>query len=110
MIFASKEYHVCQSMQEGYALDMDLEQAWVITANHPIYIKIVKVRRQLVLFVDKRGRIVKRAYVLIKENQKLSNEVVKSLTGKDMPKGYKMKGHTHINRHNDVWVVKKVHK
>lgn len=56
------------------------------------------------------GRIVKRAYVLIKENQKLSNEVVKSLTGKDMPKGYKMKGHTHINRHNDVWVVKKVHK
>lgn len=100
---------IAEEMPEGYALDMDLEQAWregkfVITVNHPIYIKIVKVRRQLVLFVDKRGRIVKRAYVLIKESQKLSNEVVKSLTGKDMPKGYKMNGYKKVANHIDVLV------
>lgn len=100
---------IAEEMPEGYALDMDLEQAWregkfVITVNHPIYIKIVKVRRQLVLFVDKRGRIVKRAYVLIKESQKLSNEVVKSLTGKDMPKGYKMTGYKKVANHIDVLV------
>ena len=100
---------IAEEMPEGYALDMDLEQAWregkfVITVNHPIYIKIVKVRRQLVLFVDKRGRVVKRAYVLIKESQKLSNEVVKSLTGKDMPKGYKMNGYKKVANHIDVLV------
>ncbi len=100
---------IAEEMPEGYALDMDLEQAWregkfVITVNHPIYIKIVKVRRQLVLFVDKRGRIVKRAYVLIKESQKLSNEVVKSLTGKDMPKGYKMNGYKKVAKHIDIFV------
>ena len=100
---------IAEEMPEGYALDMDLEQAWregkfVITVNHPIYIKIVKVRRQLVLFVDKRGRIVKRAYVLIKENQKLSNEVVKSLTGKDMPKGYHMTGYKKVAKHIDIFV------
>ena len=64
----------------------------------------MKVRRQLVLFVDKRGRIVKRAYVLIKENQKLSNEVVKSLTGKDMPKGYHMTGYKKVAKHIDIFV------
>lgn len=100
---------IAEEMPEGYALDMDLEQAWregkfVITVNHPIYIKIVKVRRQLVLFVDKRGRIVKRAYVLIKESQKLSNEVVKSLTGKDMPNGYKMNGYKKVAKHIDIFV------
>lgn len=100
---------VKDNMPKGYVLDMDLEQAWkdgkfVITAKHPITIKIAKVRRQLVLFVDKRGRIVGRAYIQVKVKDQLTKELFRDLTGKHMPKGYKMTGYKKVAKHIDIFV------
>ena len=60
---------------------------------------------KLVLYVRKDGKIIKRAYVTL-----VANKFSKRNAKMHLPKGYKMSGHTHINRHNDVWIVKKSHK
>ena len=98
-----------EKMPKGYIVDMNLEKAWkegkfVISAKQPIYIKIAKAHRQLVLFIDKKGRIVKRVYVVVKNRQKFTKNFVHDLSKKHQPKGYKMTSYRKVAKHLDIFV------
>ena len=96
-------------MPKGYLLDMNLDKAWkegklVFSAKHPVYIKIARAHRQMILFVDKRGRIVKRVYVMVKNKQQFTKKFVKSLANKHLPRHYKMTGYRKVAKHLDIFV------
>ena len=98
-----------EKMPKGYIVDMNLEKAWkegkfVISAKQPIYIKIAKAHRQLVLYIDKKGRIVKRVYVVVKNRQKFTKNFVHDLSKKHQPKGYKMTSYRKVAKHLDIFV------